>query len=108
MNKVETYGGVVELDTRVTNLTTTNFTKDKIMEQPLMLQSDCVNCKFYEQINLVGDYQVKTIVYQGCEYVVMESHFYKRSVITHKGNCRFCKERRQMELKELVEQLKEK
>ena len=26
----------------------------------------------------------------------------------HKGNCRFCKERRQKELKELVEQLKEK
>ena len=24
----------------------------------------------------------------------------------HKGNCRFCKERRQKELKELVEQLK--
>lgn len=61
-----------------------------------------------EQINLVGDYQVKTIVYQGCEYVVMESYFYKRSVITHKGNCRFCAERRKKELKELVEQLKEK
>ena len=61
-----------------------------------------------EQINLVGDYQVKPIVYQGCEYVVMESHFYNRSVITHKGNCRFCAERRKKELKELVEQLKEK
>jgi len=61
-----------------------------------------------EQINLVGDYQVKTIVYQGCEYVVMESYFYKRLVITHKGNCRFCAERRKKELKELVEQLKEK
>ena len=28
--------------------------------------------------------------------------------LAHKGNCRFCKERRQKELKELVEQLKEK
>lgn len=26
--------------------------------------------------------------------------------LAHKGNCRFCKERRQKELKELVEQLK--
>jgi Zn-finger protein len=26
----------------------------------------------------------------------------------HKGNCRFCKDRRQKELKELVEQLKDK
>jgi hypothetical protein len=59
-----------------------------------------------KQINLIGDYQVKTIVYQGCEYVVMESYWYKRSVISHKGNCRFCKERRKQELKELVEQLK--
>ena len=61
-----------------------------------------------KQINLVGDYEIKTIVYQGCEYVVMESNFYKRSVISHKGNCRFCAERRKKELKELVEQLKEK
>lgn len=28
--------------------------------------------------------------------------------LAHKGNCRFCKERRQKELKELVEQIKEK
>lgn len=28
--------------------------------------------------------------------------------LAHKGNCRFCKERKQKELKELVEQLKEK
>ena len=61
-----------------------------------------------KQIDLVADYQVKTIVYQGCEYVVMESHFYKRLVISHKGNCRFCKERRQKELKELIIKLKEK
>ena len=26
----------------------------------------------------------------------------------HKGNCRFCKERRKQELKEFIEQLKEK
>ena len=38
----------MESDYKIINLTTTNFTKDKIMEQPLMLQSDCVNCKFYE------------------------------------------------------------
>ena len=30
------------------------------------------------------------------------------NVLAHKGNCRFCQERRQKELKELVEQLKEK
>ena len=38
----------------------------------------------------------------------MDSCEYVHSVfgLSHKGNCRFCKERRQKELKELVEQLK--
>lgn len=61
-----------------------------------------------KQTNLVCDYRLQTIVYQGCEYVVMESYFQQRAVITHKGNCKYCKERREKELKELVEQLKEK
>ena len=37
-----------------------------------------------------------------CEYI----SFWKSS--THKGNCRFCKERRQKELEELIIKLKEK
>lgn len=43
-----------------------------------------------------------TIVIDTCEYI----NAYNR--LAHKGNCRFCKERRQEELKELVEQLKKK
>lgn len=42
-----------------------------------------------------------TIIIDSCEYI---SGYNK---IAHKGNCRFCKEHRQKELKELVEQLKE-
>lgn len=51
-----------------------------------------------------GDFS--TIEYDSCEYLLRigVSHGY----LAHKGNCRFCKERRQKELKELVEQLKEK
>ena len=44
------------------------------------------------------------IILDSCEY-------YSNTMtydLTHKGNCRFCKERRQKELKELIEQLKEK
>jgi len=37
-----------------------------------------------------------------CQYVI------GYNVLAHKGNCRFCKERRQKEMKELVKQLKEK
>ena len=45
---------------------------------------------------------LETIIIDSCEYV---SGYYR---LAHKGNCRFCKERRQKELKELlVEQLKE-
>ena len=43
-----------------------------------------------------------TIVIDSCEYI----DGYNR--LAHKGNCRFCKERRGKELKELVEQIKEK
>jgi len=51
-----------------------------------------------------GDFS--TIEYDSCEYLlrVSVSHGY----LAHKGNCRFCKERRHKELEELVEQLKER
>ena len=39
-----------------------------------------------------------------CEYVRYNPSY----GFQHKGNCRFCKERRQEELEELIEQLKEK
>ena len=45
--------------------------------------------------------EFETIVIDSCEYI---DGYYK---LAHKGNCRFCKERRQEELKELVEKLKE-
>ena len=48
------------------------------------------------------DENYHVIIYDSCEYI---SGITKWD-LTHKGNCRFCKERRQKELKELVEQLK--
>ena len=75
-----------------------------------LMMVGCFQTKAYhdKQIDLVGDYSIKTIVYQGCEYVVIESHYYQRVAIIHKGNCKFCKERKQKELEKLIEQLKEK
>ena len=43
-----------------------------------------------------------TIIIDSCEYIIGYSR------LAHKGNCRFCKERRQRELEELVTKLKEK
>ena len=41
-----------------------------------------------------------------CQYVVCDA--YGGWAFVHHNNCRFCAERRKQELKELVEQLKEK
>lgn len=38
-----------------------------------------------------------------CEYLLRVSFY--QGYLAHKGNCRFCKERRQKELKELVSKL---
>ena len=43
-----------------------------------------------------------TIIIDSCEYIKGAEK------LAHKGNCRFCKERRQKELEELVIRLKEK
>ena len=48
--------------------------------------------------------QFKVLQIDSCEYINIKGYY----GCSHKGNCRFCKERRQQELKELVEQLKEK
>lgn len=50
-----------------------------------------------------GDFA--TIEYDSCEYLLRVSY---QGYLAHKGNCRFCKERRQKELEELVIKLKEK
>ena len=49
----------------------------------------------------------KTYTIDSCEYIgyAVGSQY---GYLAHKGNCRFCKKRREKELKEFVEQLKEK
>ena len=50
------------------------------------------------------------VVIDSCEYLEMcETYGYQGyGYFAHKGNCRFCKERRQKELKELVIKLKKR
>jgi len=56
------------------------------------------------------DYHTKegfrVCIIDSCEYIHMSNG--NGAYYTHKGNCRFCKERKQKELKELVIKLKEK
>lgn len=63
-----------------------------------------VGCGDYEgknqnSIALTGYSDVEI---DSCQYII------GYNVLAHKGNCRFCAERRKQELKELVGQLKEK
>ena len=53
------------------------------------------------------DISKKIIILDSCEYIQYWTGDYNQN-IEHKGNCRFCKERRQKELEELVIKLKEK
>ena len=48
----------------------------------------------------------RVVLIDSCEYIECPNSY--GPIYAHKGNCRFCKERRKQELKELVEQLKKK
>ena len=50
---------------------------------------------------------IPVVVIDSCEYLRVLTYNYNY-VYSHKGNCRFCKERRQKEFEELVIKLKEK
>ena len=47
-------------------------------------------------------------VIDSCEYIKCYTYGIGTYTYSHKGNCRFCKDRRQKELEELVIKLKEK
>lgn len=61
-----------------------------------MMMVGCDSNKLYE----LQDYGFQTI--DSCEYI---TGLYK---LSHKGNCKYCAERRKQELKELIEELKDK
>lgn len=51
---------------------------------------------------------LKIVNIDSCEYIKCPTYGITTYVYSHKGNCRFCKERRKKELEELVIKLKEK
>lgn len=65
----------------------------------VLIMGGCNNPPDYQRID---KWQILEL--DSCEYIQADGyHGY-----VHKGNCRFCMERMQKELKELVEQLKKK
>lgn len=65
-----------------------------------LMMAGCM--EHYEETRINQQYSVRII--DSCEYILVNNVGIK----AHKGNCRFCKERRQKELIEIVEQLKER
>ena len=66
-----------------------------------VMMAGCEN-KDVKTICNINGWDIGITEIDSCEYL------FARYRLTHKGNCRFCKERRQKEMKELVEQLKDK
>ena len=66
-----------------------------------------VGCDIKQSDGTYKPYSYRTYIIDSCEYVgyAMSTQY---DYLAHKGNCRFCKERRQKELEELVIKLKEK
>ena len=62
--------------------------------------SDQEKAKIYE------GYGLATLTFDSCEYVFKTAGF--KGFLAHKGNCKFCAERRKQEIRELVIKLKEK
>ena len=70
----------------------------------ILMMASCYNQNDVAKSVEEGDFGV--CIYDSCEYLIRVNG--GKSYFAHKGNCRFCKERRQKELEEFVEQLKEK
>lgn len=66
-----------------------------------VVMAGCVTKKSHEKVfeSMFG-WSYRVLVIDSCEYVDGGNQ------LAHKGNCRFCKERREKELKELVKAIK--
>lgn len=73
---------------------------------PLALATLMMGCD--EPVTIDVKEGLKIVNIDSCEYIKCYTYGLNSYVYSHKGNCRFCKERRQKEMKELVEQLKKR
>lgn len=81
----------------------TNMKKLIILALLTVIIAGCRNVPTSYEIS----YNNAVCVIDECEYIKNPTYG-MTYVYTHKGNCKYCEARRKAELKELVEQLKEK
>ena len=65
-----------------------------------------VGCK--EPVTIDVKEGLKIVNIDSCEYIKCYTYGINSYVYSHKGNCRFCKERKQKELEKLITELKER
>lgn len=63
-----------------------------------------VGCDQQQLANNISKDNFGVCVYDSCEYLIAARNY--KGFLAHKGNCKYCKERREKELKELVKQIK--
>lgn len=51
----------------------------------------------------MSNYRIKVVVLDGCEYLM-----YDNRIVVHKGNCKFCEQRRKNEMQCLINKIKAK
>lgn len=49
----------------------------------------------------MSNYRIKVVVLDGCEYLM-----YDNRMVVHKGNCKFCEQRRKEEMQCLINKIK--
>ncbi len=72
----------------------TKMKKIILLALTALMMVGCSEVKYTKHQTTTQD--VGVFEYDSCEYITIYSG------VSHKGNCRFCKERRQKELEELV------
>lgn len=72
----------------------------------ILMMVGCVSEAEREEIKRLNGFNV--VVIDSCEYLKKsdETGYFGYGYFAHKGNCRFCKERKQKELKKIVTNLK--
>lgn len=74
------------------------------MKKLLLLALTAMMMAGCKESGIVDPHKYTVIEMDSCEYIT----YHEAVGFQHKGNCKFCAERRKQELKELVEQLKDR
>ena len=74
------------------------------MKKLLLLALTAMMMAGCKESGIVNPHKYNVVVMDSCEYIT----YHEAVGFQHKGNCKFCVERRKQELKELVERLKDK